>query len=264
LARRARQVAGWSLILSQSILLLGSLSSRAVGCSNPQQSARTQGNAPGQPKQAAAPVAAERKPGERSSPPDLLGARAPDRLIAAWQGWWRKRGRPRTVRHGFLLHGRRVVIIREALPPGWHYPCTDEALEATLRELPAAWTARLRSVRWTYRPEWGAHARTDRSRIEISYVVDELLRSPGMVSGHGPEEVQFGARLVESEEGRSLVWVDRASLGTYILRHILIHELGHHVAPPGMRVDDEEAWAEAFAFRFFTPTDGTKLAESRP
>ena len=40
---------------------------------------------------------------------------------------------------------------------------------------------------------------------------------------------------------------------TYILRHVLIHELGHHVAPAGLSCDEEEEWAEAFAFRYFTP-----------
>jgi hypothetical protein len=205
-----------------------------------------------------APGLSKPKSRPRISNPEHLSSRTPQLLIGAWQRWWRSRGRPRTTRRTFLLHRRPVAIIREALPPGWQYPCTDEELEAILRELPAEWTARLRSVRWTFRPEWGAHARTDRTRIEISYVVDEALRAPGMVMGHGPEEVQFGAWVEENASGRSLVWADQEALRIYVLRHILIHELGHHVAPPGMRVDDEEAWAEAFAFRYYKPV-GAKL-----
>jgi hypothetical protein len=152
-----------------------------------------------------------------------------------------------------LLHGRSVALIGEALPPGWQYPCTPEELEAALAELPAAWTARLRSVRFTYHPEWGLHARTDRSRIEISYVVDASLRAPEPVHVAAPEELQFGARLESDTDGKRLVWPDREALRVYLLRHILVHELGHHVAPPGMPVPEEEAWAEAFAFRHYDP-----------
>lgn len=245
-------------MLTVAVQTFGSAGAPLFGCSGV--------STPAVAQEAPRTAAAGRSDPRRSSisSPEHLGARNPQVLTAAWHRWWRSRGRPRTTRRTFLLHGRRVAIIREALPPGWQYPCTDEELEAVLQELPAAWTARLRSVRWTYRPEWGAHARTDRARIEISYVVDEALRAPGMVMGHGPEEVQFGARVEEDMGGRSLVWADRDALRIYILRHILIHELGHHVAPTGMRVDDEEAWAEAFAFRYYTPPKPARLAESRP
>jgi hypothetical protein len=172
---------------------------------------------------------------------------------AAWAHWWNSGRRPRTEHHTIHLNGRRVELIREALLPGWLYPCTDQELETVLRELPADWTARLRSVRFTFHPEWDAHARTDRARIEISYVVDETLRAWGVISEEEPEELQFGARLESSGGVRQLVWPDREALRTYILRHILIHELGHHLAPPGMDRDEEEDWAEAFAFRYYTP-----------
>jgi hypothetical protein len=145
------------------------------------------------------------------------------------------------------------VLFREALLPGWQYPCTDSELGAALRELPPAWTARLCSVRLTFHPEWDAYARTDRSRVEISYIVDAALDAPGKVLDDAPEEVEFGARLAECGGTRHLVWPDRDRLRLYILRHILIHELGHHVAPPGLGWEDEEEWAEAFAYRYYTP-----------
>ena len=163
-----------------------------------------------------------------------------------------------------LLHGRPVELIREALPSGWQYPCTDEELEAALRELPAAWTARLRSVRLTYHPEWEMHARTDRARIEISYVVNAGLRAPAIIRVDSPEELQFGARLETTAGGRRLVWPDREAACGYLLRHILIHELGHHVAPSGLRRDEEEAWAEAFAFRYFDPLRRSETAAAPP
>jgi hypothetical protein len=147
-----------------------------------------------------------------------------------------------------------VELIVEALPTGWQHPCTTAELAATLRELPAAWTARLTSIRLTYRPDWGAHARTDRARIEISYIVDAALRAPGPIMGEAPEELQFGARIEGSGRARHFVWPDMETVRVYVLRHILIHELGHHVAPPGLRYEEEEAWAEAFAFRYFTPS----------
>jgi hypothetical protein len=180
-----------------------------------------------------------------------------------WRRWWHSRRRPPAAQRVIVLNGRPVVLIAEALPPGWQSPCTDGELESALRELPAAWTARLRSVRLTYQPDWGAHARTDRSRIEISYVVDEARRAAGSVFGDAPEELQFGARIDSSGGVRRFVWPDRESLRDYILRHVLVHELGHHVAPSGMRRDEEEAWAEAFAFRYFTPSPTTRVAESR-
>jgi hypothetical protein len=155
------------------------------------------------------------------------------------------------------------MLFREALLPGWQYPCTDSELAAALGELPPAWTARLRSVRLTFHPEWDAFARTDCSRVEISYIVDAALYAPGEVSGDTPEEVQFGARLEEGDSTRHLVWPDRDTLRLYILRHVLIHELGHHVAPPGLSRQEEEDWAEAFAYRYYTPPAAKHVAASR-
>jgi hypothetical protein len=170
-----------------------------------------------------------------------------------WERWWHSRRRPRAARSVIRVNGRPVPVIADALLPGWQYPCAAADLERVLGELPHAWTARLTSVRLTYHPEWDAHARTDRSRIEISYVVDKTLHAPGEVIVETPEEVQFGARVEGRGNGRCFAWPDRDTLRTYILRHVLIHELGHHVAPAGLTRDQEEDWAEAFAFRYFTP-----------
>ena len=200
--------------------------------------------------------------------PERLNARTPERPTpepssSAWAGWWHSPHRPRTVRQVLLLNGHPVEIFREALLPGWQYPCTNEELEAALRSLPPAWTARLRSVRLTFHPEWDAYARTDRARIEISYIVDAALRAPGDVPDDTPEELQFGARLVREGGQRRLMWPDREALRVYILRHILIHELGHHVAPPGLSRDDEEDWAEAFAYRYYDPSSPRHIIAAR-
>jgi hypothetical protein len=194
--------------------------------------------------------------------PSQLLTRTPEPAPGAWARWWRSRRRPHTARQTIWLNGRPVELFREALLPGWQYPFTDSELEAALRELPAAWTARLRSVRLTFHPEWEAYARTDRSRVEFSYIVDAGLEAPGEVLDDTPEEVEFGARLEEWGEARRLVWPDRDRLRLYILRHILIHELGHHVAPPGMSWEDEEDWAEAFAYRYYTPPGPNHVAEA--
>ena len=170
-----------------------------------------------------------------------------------WERWWRSHRRPRSAHSILHLHGRAVPVIADALLPGWQYPCTAGDLEQTLGELPPAWTARLTSIRLTFHPEWDAHARTDRARIEISYVVDKDLHAPGEVMGEKPEELQFGARIEGGGRGRYFAWPDRDLLRAYIMRHILVHELGHHVAPAGLTGDQEEDWAEAFAFRYFTP-----------
>jgi hypothetical protein len=188
---------------------------------------------------------------------------APEPSPDAWARWWRSRRRPQTARHTIWLKGRPVLLFREALLPGWQYPCTDSELEAALRELPAAWTARLRSVRLTFHPEWDASARTDRSRVEISSIVDASLHAAGEVFDDTPEEVDFGARLEVWDGTRRIVWPDRDTLRLYLLRHVLIHELGHHVAPPGLRRGDEEDWAEAFAYRFYTPPAAKHGAANR-
>jgi hypothetical protein len=170
-----------------------------------------------------------------------------------WEGWWQSRRRPQAVRSIIHVNGRAVTVIADALLPGWQHPCTAGDLERVLGELPTVWTARLTSVRLTYHPEWDAHARTDRARIEISYVVDQALHAPGELIVDSPEEVQFGARIEGRGNERCFAWPDHDTLRTYILRHVLIHELGHHVAPAGMGRDQEEDWAEAFAFRYYTP-----------
>jgi len=158
------------------------------------------------------------------------------------------------------VNGRRIELFREALLPGWHYPYTDAELEAALRDLPPSWLARLQSVRLTFHPEWDALGRTDGTRIEISYVVDDSLCAWGKVDEEDPEEVLFGARLQTWGGARYVVWPDRDALRIYLLRHVLIHELGHQVAPPNLDPDADEAWAEAFAYRYYTPPAGKSLA----
>jgi hypothetical protein len=187
----------------------------------------------------------------------------PEPSPRAWAHWWRSRSRPRTVRHTIRLNGHSVELFQEALLPGWQYPCTSQELEAALRSLPPAWTAHLRSVRLTFHPEWDAYARTDRARIEISYIVDAALCAPGDVSGDTPEELQFGARLVGWHGEQRVIWPDREALRIYILRHILIHEIGHCVAPGGLGRDEEEDWAEAFAYRYYTPPAARPIAAAR-
>ncbi len=198
-----------------------------------------------------------------AQPSSIEPAAAHEPSPMVWARWWQSERRPRTEHHTIRLNGRSVELIREALLPGWQYPCTDQELEAALCGLPAAWTARLCSVRLTFHPEWDAHARTDRARIEISYIVDDRLQAWGKVCEERPEELRFGAQFAAPGGVRHLVWPDHEALSVYILRHILIHELGHHVAPRGMPVDQEEDWAEAFAFRYYTPPVSRHVAAAR-
>ena len=67
------------------------------------------------------------------------------------------------------------------------------------------------------------------------------------------EEQQFGGIPVEHGELRWVRWPRRELLRTYVLKHLLVHEVGHHLAPPDLDEDADEQWAERFAFHFYDP-----------
>jgi hypothetical protein len=48
-------------------------------------------------------------------------------------------------------------------------------------------------------------------------------------------------------------WPDHGLLKAYVLKHLLIHEIGHHLAPGGLDEEADEAWAEDFAFQYYNP-----------
>src|SRR5262249_4312117 len=113
-----------------------------------------------------------------------------------------------------------------------------------------------------YRPDGEVMAETDGESIELHYVVDHEGRAPVAPGEDMEEEQRFGGIPVEQGGLRWVRWPRRDSLLTYVLKHLLIHEIGHHMAPPDLDEDADEQWAEDFAFRFCTPVERQALVTS--
>jgi hypothetical protein len=146
-----------------------------------------------------------------------------------------------------------VPVLADPLPSGLFHAVSATEVAAELDVLPEDWRATVGSVRLCYRPDGEVMAETDGQTIELHYVVDRLGRAPVAPGEDTGEEERFGGVPVERGERRWVRWPRRDRLRDYVLKHLLIHEVGHHVAPPGLDEDADEQWAEEFAFRFYNP-----------
>ncbi len=85
-------------------------------------------------------------------------------------------------------------------------------------------------------------------------------RPPWRLGAQAPEAEQLlaaGARLARGERGGLLLEWPGSTLRDFVLRHVLLHEIGHHFLQhhagkrlvPAARTRDHEAFAERFARR---------------
>jgi hypothetical protein len=146
-----------------------------------------------------------------------------------------------------------VHVIADPLPHGLYHAVTANEVAAMIDDLPEEWRGTIHSVRLCYRPDGEVMAETDGEAIELHYVVDRDDRAPVAPGEDMEEEQRFGGIPVQHGDMRWVRWPRRDLLRTYVLKHLFIHEVGHHLAPPDLDEDADEQWAESFAFRFYDP-----------
>jgi hypothetical protein len=163
-----------------------------------------------------------------------------------------------------------IEIFERQLLPGWVYPCTVEDIRHQLTTLPAEDLEGLGSVGLipSTRKNCSANGRywggLPPTRISL-YSYHESLRykqpagtRPGDLDWGLSVEREFGMH-VEKVGSRWFCQWSAENLRLFILEHVLIHEVGHHVqhmqrrraglwSDPGRQV--KEQFAEAYACRY--------------
>lgn len=161
-----------------------------------------------------------------------------------------------------------ITFFEEPLADNWVYPCSLDEIRTTLETLPPDLLEGITTIglcRSTNRDQY-ANARYfygKEARIHIySWKSDLQLRQPAHTTLHRAKryfdrEIEYGMTLEVS--GRRLIcrW-EKEPLKRFILEHVLLHEIGHHVYyreriasgltfQPGTH--ESEKFAEAYARR---------------
>lgn len=163
-----------------------------------------------------------------------------------------------------------IRYFEEPLVPGWVYPCTLDEMKDVLSRLPEADLEGLAAVglHASTKKRWAANAQYDYrkagSRITLWSIQDTFRYRLDPNIKRGPltrflvREMEFGARLVEAGARFEVVW-GLEEYRDFMLYHVLLHEVGHHVhfshqARAGHKTgrlshNFKEQFAEAYACR---------------
>ncbi|MBV9849207.1 MAG: hypothetical protein JO250_05915 [Armatimonadetes bacterium] len=164
-----------------------------------------------------------------------------------------------------------VSVFERPLPAGWVYPCSTADIAQRLSLLPARdleglWAVGL--VPATRKDCWanGRYFPGERPTIHLYSFRDTLsYRQPPHTRRADVErglavELAYGMH-VEQTGGRFLCRWDADSLRRFILGHVLLHEVGHHVyqrqrqqqdPPLLLRTRASEQFAEDYALRLLS------------
>ena len=134
----------------------------------------------------------------------------------------------------------RIAFFEEPIPPGWVYPCSTVDLRRCLTRLPPRDLAGLEAVGLAAatRKDCSANGRYfswPRPTIRIySWPESLAFKMPphtrqGQVEPWLAVELEFGMRI-ERIGGRYHCRWHADNLRRFILEHVLLHEVGHHVS----------------------------------
>ena len=119
-------------------------------------------------------------------------------------------------------------ITLHSLPPGRFHPVTPQEVMHAVEALPPGDTEELHTI-LLCDARRDRHASYNSGRIKLFYPVDEQNRVRlKRYEGWG-EVRRFGAKVHQDKGERYLCW-DPLDLKSYVLGHLLLHEIGHHVA----------------------------------
>jgi hypothetical protein len=158
-----------------------------------------------------------------------------------------------------------IKIFEQPALPGWVYPCTLDDIREVLSLVPASEIVGLKAAGLapSTKKDWNANGRYYGQRQTIvlySFRKDLVIRyepnaKEGRLRDWCHRELRFGMTLERDGARWKGVWTAE-NLRRFILHHVLLHELGHHVyfrdrdrfqEPPTWVV--REQYAEDYAVR---------------
>jgi hypothetical protein len=146
-----------------------------------------------------------------------------------------------------------VPVTADTPPTGLVHAVTPAEVAAALDSLPERWRETVETVRLCHPTDANMMAETDGANIELHYLVDSESRAPVLNGDRTDEEESFGGVPLRRGGRLWVQWPRPERLRAYVLKHLLIHEIGHHLAPSGLDETADEEWAETFAFRYYCP-----------
>jgi hypothetical protein len=162
-----------------------------------------------------------------------------------------------------------VLIFERPLPSGWIYPCRVEDIRQQCEALPkedleGLWAIGLIPSTNKERSANGRYVRDDKPTVSLySYPATLTYKQPAYVKQkhilqYLTVELEFGMRI-EPMGSRWLCKWTGEDLRRFIVGHVLLHEIGHHVyheqrARQGYaylpRTQASEQFAEDYALRY--------------
>ena len=154
-------------------------------------------------------------------------------------------------------------------PDGWVYPCSLEEVRASISRLPeqdieGLWSVGLVPATHKDREVDGRYYYGKQTTIHIYSYLDTLqfkLRANTKLSEIEidlADQLQYGMSIVQEGNRYICVW-SKENLRNFIVEHVLLHEVGHHVffwkrkqqgLPYRHDVAGAEQFAEDYALRF--------------
>ncbi len=161
-----------------------------------------------------------------------------------------------------------VYLFQRPCPPGWIYPCSLADIECSLAEIPeqdlkGLWAVGL--VPSTRKDCYanGQYLFGDKPVIHL-FSYPEMLSfkqpphiKPGQIAHGLAVELAYGMRVEQVGSRFVCVW-EKETLQSFIVDHVLVHEIGHHVYHRRRRQQgysycpnrtESEQFAEAYALR---------------
>lgn len=162
-----------------------------------------------------------------------------------------------------------IRFFERTIVPGWVYPCTLADIQAKLARLPeedleGLWAVGLAP---STRKDCNAHARYIFDTRPVIYIFSYAASLTFKLMAHTKRsEIESGLAVelaygmhVQRTGSRWLCQWEPENLRRFIVEHVLLHEVGHHVhymhrarmgihRPPTHR--DTEQFAEAYALRY--------------
>ena len=161
----------------------------------------------------------------------------------------------------------RIRFLADPTPPGFAYPITFDEIRAVLAELPPEHAAVVREVRLSNQRRTGADGDWLDGEIRLHCLSEVVTDAAGTVVAsrralmrtEGGQDVErFGGSFEEIDGKLYARWPVEA-YKTFLLRRVLIHEVGHGVAElPGYTesvrsAGSLERFCELYAENFYRP-----------
>ncbi len=145
-----------------------------------------------------------------------------------------------------------IRFIKDKVPQGYVYPCSVKEIKEVIAKLPPEHLEGLKRIRLSYQKDANADASYIDGTITIYAIPHDFkqifsIRPPDAVI---KEHSRFGAIWRKIGMSWYCYW-QHGLYKDYILKHVLLHELGHHMDEYHMRRGQEgrEKFAEKYALQ---------------